>query len=152
SVHRFAPLYQNAWLREFGAKLGLAHPEEKDRELAERLLTIMARQKADFTRVFHGLSDSAARDEFTEPAAFDEWATSWRSCQPDPDLMAKANPARIPRNHRIEQVIAAAVAGDRVPFETLCDAVTHPRETRSEWDDFALPPKPDETVRQTFCG
>ncbi|RJE83784.1 protein adenylyltransferase SelO [Paracoccus onubensis] len=152
SVHRFAPLYQDAWLREFGAKLGLADPEEKDRELAERLLTIMARQKADFTRVFHGLSDNSARDEFTEPAAFDEWVSGWRSCRPDPDLMARANPARIPRNHRIEQAIAAAVASDRAPFETLCDAVTHPRETRSEWDAFALPPKPDEAVRQTFCG
>lgn len=152
SVHRFAPLYQDAWTREFGAKLGLTDPTEKDRQLAENLLIIMAKQKADFTRVFHGLSDDSAHDEFTEPKAFEEWAADWRARDPDPDIMARANPARIPRNHRIEQAISTAVAGDFTRFETLLDAVTHPQEARSEWDSLASPPNPDETVRQTFCG
>ena len=151
SVHGFAPLYQAAWLRRFGEKLGLgaAAPVQ---DLAERLLGLMARQRADFTRVFAGLSSGAARDEFTDRDAFDAWAAEWRGHDPDLAPMVRANPLRIPRNHRIEEVIAAAVAGDMAPFRRLFAAVTHPREARAEWDDLAAAPLPDEAVRQTFCG
>ncbi|MDB6179816.1 protein adenylyltransferase SelO [Paracoccus fistulariae] len=151
SVHHFAPLYQAAWLRRFGEKLGLAG-SDRILPMSEALLTLMAQQDADFTRVFAGLSDGSARDEFRDPAAFDSWATDWRALNPDPELLAHANPVRIPRNHRIEEIIASAVAGDLAPFNRLFAAVTHPREALAEWDDLAQPPKPDEVVRQTFCG
>ena len=120
--------------------------------MAEKLLTIMAQQRADFTRVFAGLADDSARAEFAEPAAFDAWRTDWQAHRPDPDLLQHANPRRIPRNHRIEAAIGAAVAGDLAPFRRLFDAVTHPREARAPWDDLSDAPRPDEIVRQTFCG
>lgn len=120
--------------------------------MSEALLTLMAQEDADFTRVFAGLSDGRARDEFRDPAAFDSWAKEWQALNPDPELLAHANPVRIPRNHRIEEIIASAVAGDLAPFNRLFAAVTHPREALAEWDDLAQPPKPDEVVRQTFCG
>ncbi|TRW96203.1 YdiU family protein [Paracoccus sp. M683] len=151
SVHAFPALYQAAWLRRFGEKLGIdAHPE--DRQLIERLLTLMAQQGADFTRVFAGLSDGSARTEFADPAGFDAWTRDWQAREPDSEMMAHANPRRIPRNHRIEQAIAAGVSGDLAPFGQLLDAVTHPREDRGEWRDLALGPLPDEIVRRTFCG
>lgn len=152
SVHRFAPLYQTAWLRRFGEKLGLSDAGENIQPLIERLLTIMARQRADFTRVFRGLADGSARDEFPDPAQFDEWVEDWRSFCPDDNVMAKANPLRIPRNHRVEEAIESAVANDLTPFERLLDAVIHPHEDRPEWSDLASPPRPEEIVRQTFCG
>ncbi|MBU3030217.1 protein adenylyltransferase SelO [Paracoccus marinaquae] len=151
SVHTFAPLYQAAWLRRFGEKLGLTG-RAPVQALAEGLLTLMARQRADFTRVFAGLADGHARDEFTDPTAFDLWARDWQAHGPDQALMAHANPRRIPRNHRVEAAIAAAVAGDTGPFEHLLAAVTHPREARPAWDDLAVPPAPDEVVTRTFCG
>ena len=151
SVHSFAPLYQAAWLRRFGEKLGLtARPDVQ--ELVESLLTIMAQQEADFTRVFAGLATNTARNEFADPVRFDEWAAKWQKLQPDPALMAHANPLRIPRNHRIEQIIASAVAGDMAPFQRLFAAITHPHEDRAEWNALSLPPKSDEVVHQTFCG
>lgn len=152
SVHRFAPLYQAAWLRRFGEKLGLSDAGENIQPLIERLLTVMARQRADFTRVFRGLADGSAREEFADPTQFDEWTEDWQSFCPDDGVMAKANPLRIPRNHRIEEAIASAVANDLTPFERLFDAVTHPHEDRPEWSDLATPPRPEEIVRQTFCG
>ncbi|MRX51839.1 YdiU family protein [Paracoccus sp. S-4012] len=153
SVHRFPEAYEAAWLERFAAKLGIADPREQDRALAERLLVVMAGGEADFTRTFAGLADGTARDEFRDPARFDAWAAEWRRRgQPDAALMAAANPRRIPRNHRIEAVIDAAREGDRAPFHALFDAVTHPREDRAEWDDFARAPAPQERVRATFCG
>ena len=151
SVHAFPALYQAAWLRRFGEKLGLdARPEDK--ALIERLLTLMAVQKADFTRVFAGLADGCGRGEFADPGAFDEWAVDWRARQPDAELMAHANPRRIPRNHRIEETISAAVDGDMSLFQQLLAALTHPRDDRAEWDDLASKPLPTEIVHRTFCG
>ena len=150
AVHGFAPLYQAAWRRRFGAKLGIDGAAHQS--LIERLLTLMATERADFTRVFAGLSDGTARDEFTDRAGFDAWSRDWQALSPDQAVMARANPRRIPRNHRIEQAIASAVAGDMAPFERLFQAVTHPRDLHADWADLALPPAPAEAVRQTFCG
>ena len=151
SVHNFAPLYQAAWLHRFGEKLGLSD-QAKVQLLAEGLLTIMAQQDADFTRVFAGLADGKARDEFTDPSNFDEWAAEWRNQKPDDELMAHANPVRIPRNHQIEDIIASAVAGDLAPFNRMFDAVTHPRQQKPEWDTLSRAPKSEQIVRHTFCG
>ncbi|WP_299847568.1 protein adenylyltransferase SelO [uncultured Paracoccus sp.] len=151
SVHAFPALYQAAWLRRFGEKLGISATPD-DRQLIERLLTLMAEQGADFTRVFAGLSDGSARDEFTDRASFDAWAKDWQARGPDAQIMAHANPRRVPRNHRIEQAITAAVSGDLEPFQRLFDAVTHPREDREAWRDLAVAPEPDELVQRTFCG
>jgi uncharacterized protein YdiU (UPF0061 family) len=151
SVHSFAPLFQAAWKRRFGEKLGLTEAADVQ-PLAERLLTMMAQQRADFTRVFAGLSDGTARDEFIDRDAFDAWASDWQALGPDPELMRHANPLRIPRNHRVEEAIAAAVADDLGPFRRLFDAVTHPREGRADWDDLANAPREEQVVRQTFCG
>lgn len=150
SVHRFAPLYQAAWLRRFGLKLGIDGAAHQ--ALIERLLTLMAQQRADFTRVFHGLCDGTARAEFADPAGFDAWAEEWRALSPDLRIMARANPVRIPRNHRIEQAIQAALTGDMGPFTRLSKALVRPFEARAEWADLSLPPLPAEIVHHTFCG
>jgi uncharacterized protein YdiU (UPF0061 family) len=63
--------------------------------------------------------------------------------------MARANPQVIPRNHRIEAVIAAAVAGDLAPFHAMLAAVTQPFAVDP---DFARPPTAQQVVRATFCG
>ncbi|MDO5703983.1 MAG: YdiU family protein [Paracoccus sp. (in: a-proteobacteria)] len=151
SVHRFPVLYQAEWLARFGDKLGLVATPE-DRPLIEDLLRLMATERADFTRVFAGLADGEARDEFTDRAAFDDWARRWQARGPDAARMKAANPCRIPRNHRIEQAIVAAVGGDRAPFDRLAEALIHPFEDRAEWNDLARAPLPDEVVPRTFCG
>ncbi|TGN42429.1 YdiU family protein [Paracoccus liaowanqingii] len=150
SVHRFAPLYQAAWLRRFGAKLGIEGAPNQ--ALIERLLGLMATQRADFTRVFAGLSDGTARDEFLDRDAFDAWARDWQVLSPDRAAMAQANPRRIPRNHRVEEAIVAAVAGDMAPFERLFAAVTHPCDLREDWAALAHAPTTGQAVLQTFCG
>lgn len=148
-VHDFAPLYEAAFLRHFGAKLGL-RPE--DDTIIQRLLAIMGDQGADFTRVFAGLTDGRAEAEFTDPAPFQEWLRDWQAEGPDQALMLRSNPRRIPRNHQVEAVIRAARTGDYAPFHLFLDALTHPYEDQSAWDDFAAAPSEDERVQRTFCG
>jgi uncharacterized protein YdiU (UPF0061 family) len=62
------------------------------------------------------------------PGAYDIWAARWRSRlavdRREPNARAKAmravNPAFIPRNHRVEQALDAAIdSGDFSPFADL---------------------------------
>ncbi|MGA0615167.1 protein adenylyltransferase SelO [Paracoccus sp. KR1-242] len=156
-VHSFPELYQREWLRRFGAKLGIASTRPDDRELVERLLNLMAAERADFTTTFAALGDGTARDQFVDRAAFDAWAADWQAriapLSDAPEVMARANPRRIPRNHRIEQAIAAARdEGDFTLFHRLDAALRDPFADRPEWDDLSRPPEPDEIVQRTFCG
>ena len=151
AVHAFPQIYQAAWARRFAAKVGL-QPSATAIELVNRLLDLMAAGQADFTRTFAGLADGSARDEFLDRAGFDAWAADWRAEGPDTALMATANPVRIPRNHRIEEAIQAAVTGDLAPFQRLDAALTHPFEVRPEWDDLSRAPVQSERVLRTFCG
>ncbi len=66
--------------------------------------------------------------------------------------MRGVNPAFIPRNHRVEQMIASAVAGDYAPFERLMTALASPFDNSEEFADLRRPPAEEEVVQATFCG
>ncbi len=155
SVHRFPPLYQAAWLRQFRAKLGLRTEEEGDAELIQGLLEAMEDGGADFTNVFAALGAGGAREWFTDPTRYDAWAPAYTARLAaqggaDAAAMARANPQVIPRNHQVEAAIAAGTKGDFAPFEALLAVVTAPWDTPPA--RYAQPPAPEEEVRQTFCG
>jgi len=156
SIQGFAEIYQAAWIAKFGAKIGLEAATEADRPLIEALLTRMAVERADFTRVFRGLAEGSARDEFLAPGAFDSWAPDWqaRLQQQAPGAearMAAVNPAIIPRNHRVEEAIVAATAGDFAPFHALHAALARPFEAGKD-DPYRAAPWPEQRVQRTFCG
>ena len=144
------------WRDLFGRKIGLKSASSEDEGLITELLRIMAEGRADFTNTFRALSDGKARDQFLDPKAFDKWESGWRKRLEDEEaaiaLMRAANPVYIPRNHRIEQMIQAAVAGDYGPFERLITVLASPFETRDDAKDLTYPPEPSEVVQQTFCG
>ena len=127
ALDRFPALFRDAWLTVFRAKLGLQTEEDGDYELILALLDAMANGKADFTNTFRSIGAPNARDAFSDPELYGAWENSWRKrldaeCAVPYDRvnsMHAANPALIPRNHRIEQAIQAAVAGDLCPFENL---------------------------------
>ncbi len=155
-VHAMPDLIEAERQTLFAAKIGIANPEAGDVALVDALLDLMAKAGADFTNTFRGLIDGTARDAFADRAAFDTWAERWRARlarERDPDLvMRAANPAVIPRNHRIEQMIEAAVAGDYAPFERLLTVLSDPYTDHPEADDLRRPPAPSEVVPATFCG
>jgi len=150
-------------------KLGLFTEREDDMALAQGLLNLMAENRADFTLAFRRLSDAAAgpqadepvRSLFIDPTAFDRWAAGWRArlTQEPQDgdsrraAMRAVNPAFIPRNHRVEAVIEAAVERqDFAPFDELLAVLSKPYEDQPEFALYAEPPEPHERVVQTFCG
>lgn len=148
AVNRFGDLFQAEWREVFAAKLGIADYTEADDGLVQDLLTLMAQDQADFTNVFATLAEDA-RDQFLDRAAFDAWQVRWsarRTAEP-------VNPAIIPRNHQVEAMITAAVAGDYAPFEALLAAVTDPFAPLTEATrPFAKAPTEEEQVTRTFCG
>ncbi len=158
--------FEHAYLKVFRAKLGLLESETDDAGLIAGFLGAMAKTGTDFTNGFRALcdavdgSDERVRAEFSDPAAFDAWAADWRARLARERLspakraarMRGANPAIIPRNHRVEAALEAAVEGDFAPFERLLEALAHPWEERPEYAAFTHPPQPHEVVRQTFCG
>ncbi|MDP3418603.1 YdiU family protein [Falsiroseomonas sp.] len=155
----FAPIFQAAWLDVFRAKLGLARVEEDDATLIQDLLSRMAANQADFTLTFRALATdpASARALFADPAAFDGWAESWRARRalgalPD-SAMRLASPAFIPRNHLVEEAIAAATTRDDFgPFETLLEVLSRPFEDQPDHARYAMPARPEERVLATFCG
>lgn len=153
SVNHLPVLYEAAWLKAFGAKLGLAQAIPEDSALITDFLQLLADQGLDFTNSFASLSSENPRDHFTDRDAFDAWASAWRMRKPDQAVMTRANPQIIPRNHQIEAMIQSAVAGDDAPFHALLAAVTNPfAPLDPERKPFAMPPTPIEVVTQTFCG
>ncbi len=153
-VHAMPEQLQSAWLHRFGAKIGLEHAMEDDQPLIEDLLALMQADGADFTNVFAALGTATARDQFTDRDAFDAWEQR-RQDRIGPDamqIMARANPHIIPRNHRIEDMIAAAQGGDMALFERLMSALSSPHDVPSDFDDLRRPPTKDEIVPATFCG
>ncbi|MBM7066727.1 YdiU family protein [Actibacterium sp. 188UL27-1] len=156
-IHTIPDTFQAAWLALFRAKIGLTTSQSGDMQLLADLMTAMAQNQADFTNTFRALSGDKARDAFTDPAAFDTWETNWRArlaSEPDglAERLTKANPAFIPRNHRIEQAIQAALTGDLAPAQRLIDTLTRPFEDQPDAADLRRPPTDEEAVRQTFCG
>jgi len=155
TVHGMQQAHEAAWLKVFGAKLGIADPTEEDRALVSGLLALMAMDGADFTSTFANLNAPNARDQFIDRDAFDLWAKRWHARKSDDaaTIMAASNPQIIPRNHRVEEVIVAGRNGDYAPFHALLRAVTNPYAPLTEATaPFARAPGKGEEVTRTFCG
>jgi uncharacterized protein YdiU (UPF0061 family) len=153
-VHAMPAQLEAVWLKSFGAKIGIADTTPADQALIEDLLHLMEKDGSDFTNTFAALGSETARDQFTDSDAFDAWEAAWIARiahEADPKaIMAAANPAIIPRNHRIEEMIQAAVAGDFAPFEQMNTALATPFEVTNE--ELQRAPSATEIVPATFCG
>jgi len=170
ALGRFNGLLQDRLISGFRQKLGLWTEAPDDVDLVKALLETMHRGTADFTLVFRRLSDDvtavpqsgqAARELFADPAEFDGWQSRWRERLAQEALptderqraMLRVNPLFIPRNHRVEAVIEAAVEeGDLAPFEELLVVLAKPFEAQPGKERYAMPPAAHERVMATFCG
>ena len=74
----------------------------------------------------------------------------WREQSPDPDAMDRVNPVYIPRNHLVEEALAAR--GDLEPFHRLVEAVSRPFDERPGLERYASPAPESFGPYQTFCG
>ena len=163
----FAKAFPKRWISGMRTKLGLQTEAEGDEQLVQDLLALMQRSEVDYTLTFRRLCDAASdnaepfRGMFIDLTAADEWFESWRnraaqesrSGQERADAMRAVNPAVIPRNHRIEEVIAAAVEdNDFAPFHEMIKATARPFEELPEFSVYMQAPMNHERVFRTFCG
>ncbi|MEN9417479.1 MAG: hypothetical protein RI988_1099 [Pseudomonadota bacterium] len=94
------------------------------------------------------------------PAAVVDWLAGWRArrtqvARPLPATsMRQASPWLIPRNHRVEEALAAATEADDLgPFEAMLEALRQPFDERPAADAYAQPAAPEVTAcYRTFCG
>ena len=145
-------------------KIGIEDPDAEDRSLGQSLLEIMAAEEADFTLTFRHLAGVLDGNEevffacFTDPTAASPWLDQWQERMKSEDRktaikrMRDCNPVFIPRNHRIEEVIAAGYEGDFAPFHRLHEVLQDPFSEQADNAEFENAPTPGEVVCATFCG
>jgi len=161
-LNRFPDSYLGRWLAMMGRKLGLATWTPDDRPIVDGLLAWMAETRSDWTGTFLSLeADGPGGRLFGGGQARPDWYRAWQErVEGQPGgrtaahaLMARANPARIPRNHLVEEALEAAVQGDLTPFLAAVDRLARPydRNPGSPVTDDRVPEGFDAGYR-TFCG
>ncbi|MFK7999629.1 MAG: YdiU family protein [Polyangiales bacterium] len=162
ALNGFRGRFTEAFMARFRDKLGLGVSEDSD-ALINDTLTLLGEEEVDFTLFFRELSRAAAGDDVAlerlnalvgNTERLDVWMKRWRELA-DPDAattMKRSNPAFIPRNHRVEEALAAANDGDFEPFELLMKVLARPFDEQPEHAEFERAPAAEEVVTATFCG
>ena len=168
AIGAFPAQFERCYIDGLRRKLGLTGAEDDDKVLSADLLDLMRHQQADYTLTFRklaeavepGIGEAGFAACFGQPDSTSEWLARWRtrlarqsrSTMEAAQAMRLANPAFIPRNHRIEQAIAAALEGDLSKFHEMVDVLARPFDDQLERARLAEPPLSSELVLQTFCG
>jgi uncharacterized protein YdiU (UPF0061 family) len=158
ALHAFPESFHRHWSAGMHAKLGLSDAGDVTAALIDDFLTLLHEQAADYTSAFRALSRSLRGDAV--PAAFDAWADRWRGqlAHQSADAgeiaaaMDRVNPLYIPRNHRVEEALAAATAGDLDPLRRLVDVLAEPFRERPGLEAYATPAPAGAAPYRTFCG
>jgi uncharacterized protein YdiU (UPF0061 family) len=159
SLDGFRRQYVDAFTTGMSKKLGL--PDIADGQTApliSELLDQLEQSRVDHTSFYRVLGRAARGDVepvrglFVDLVRFDGWLARWRALAPDADIMDRVNPVYIPRNHLVEEALAAATAGDLDPLYGLLAAITHPYDERSDRQRYAEPAPDDFGSYRTFCG
>lgn len=163
-VARFDTSFREQWVDVFRAKLGLAPtvPAATVEQTANMALALLAKHRTDFPRFWRALTPAARGDRsgvlhlFSPPVRplVEDWMEGWTALGPDPTLLDAANPAIVPRNHVVEEVLGAAVEGDLKPFHELVELVRNPFDARDTPLARKLAAIPPDTAAPfvTYCG
>lgn len=157
----FESLYQNHWLAGMRAKLGLFDERPDDKLLILDLLELMQQYEADYTNTFRCLTIDKRDGLFLFSAPdYQYWYERWQvrlkkqsqSTDESKALMKSHNPAVIPRNHRVEEALNAALEGDLSKMHQLLNALDNPYAYAPEQEEFSQLPPPEFCHYKTFCG
>ena len=161
-ISKFSVQYENLWFLGMKKKLGLFSNEEQDQSLIEQLLKMMEKFKADYTNTFRSLTlNTIENTALFESPEFKEWYKLWQSRlerqeeskENAYEMMKNNNPSIIPRNHRVEEALEAAVTnGDYSIMEKLLEALANPYAYSTDQEDYCAPPAPTNRPYRTFCG
>lgn len=161
-LYKYETYYYFNWLNGMRRKLGLHNEEDQDSGLVDELLQLMKKHRADFTNSFRALT--LGQSEETAMAcdqAFTKWYEKWQERLKRQDasedevqqMMKHANPSIIPRNHRVEEALEAAVEeGDYSVVEQLLRVLADPYAYTAEQEEYTTLPDPSAQPYRTYCG
>lgn len=162
AISEFENIYKSNWLSGMRSKLGIFNEEDGDEELIENLLNMMHKYSADYTNTFSSLTlDNKDGIAMFSTSEFSKWDELWQerlTRQPETkesikQLMQSSNPYIIPRNHRVEEALDAAVKNDDYGvMDRLLDALSKPFAYSKDQDEYSTLPEPSNRPYRTFCG
>ncbi|KAF6616208.1 YdiU family protein [Paenibacillus sp. EKM102P] len=162
AISDFANMFRHHWLTGMRAKLGIFNEELEDESLIEDLLKIMQKHRADYTNTFRALTLNKLEDaDLFSTADFTQWNKQWQarldrqqeSEASSHQLMRSSNPAIIPRNHRVEEALEAAVEReDYSVMENLLEVLSDPYAYSTEQEVYSTLPEEPTCPYRTFCG
>ena len=159
AVGRFGERFRRHWIAGMRRKLGLFNEEPEDEALAGSLLEWMRTTKADFTNTFAELETLGATKADGE---FVAWQARWRArLERQPQTAEEVGrlrqahcPAVIPRNHRVEEALVEAEAGEVRVMERLLEVLAAPYDYERAWatPEYRTPAPEGGEGYRTFCG
>lgn len=159
TLNQFPTMFEHHLLAGMRRKLGLTSAQPDDATLIRSLLDLLQEHAADYTNTFRQLC--AVADGGEPLSGYEAWTERWRKRLEQENyaprdaatLMRSNNPAVIPRNHRVEAALNAAVQrSDFSLLETFLTVLSSPFDLKVEHAEYAHPPALHERVQQTFCG
>ncbi|MBU8906043.1 protein adenylyltransferase SelO [Desertibacillus haloalkaliphilus] len=161
-ISNFSEMFRNYWMEGMRAKLGLFEADDQDESIIEGLLSMMKKHQADFTNTFRALTMENYEDlTFSSTDDFKKWYELWQtrrsrqgeSHEDSQQLMRKHNPVVIPRNHRVEEALDAAVEnGDYSVMKRLLAVLSSPFAYTEDQEEYCTPPEPSDRPYRTYCG
>ena len=158
-IDNFQNIYEIKWLNMMRDKLGLFGEDKNDLELINNLLNWMKTNQADYTNTFCYLMNiGSIKNEIYKDKNFINWFKNWEkrilingsSKENSLELMKKNNPIVIPRNHKVEEALAAANNDNLKPMNDLLSILNKPYSAQSNIESFQSPS--NDQNYQTFCG
>lgn len=148
-IHGFSDTFEKAYEKAYSQKIGYSACKESSK-MIQSLLKMMAEQRADYTQTFRALGEGKVDEHIGDHPDFKQWYENW-SKEAKTKELCQVNPAIIPRNHLIEEMISKAITGDMELFYSLNHALNAPFENPQN-PRLGMPPEINEEVTATFCG
>ena len=158
---KFTGLAISNIISEMCSKIGIFEPDSNDESLLNDLLDMMKKYKEDYTNTFLALtfkdfpkSGMFVTDEFSiwYKKYQDRIKSQGKSKEEIFNLMKNSNPAVIPRNHRVEEALAAAENGDFSVMNNLLKALANPFEHSDFQKEYSKPAPKSQCDYKTYCG
>ena len=162
AISKFNDLYDEKYISGMRKKLGLFTEGEEDEALINDLLNLMNKYEADYTNTFRNLT-LGRKDNIImfETEEFKKWNNRWKERLSKENkseeevirLMKSVNPSIIPRNHRVEEAIEAAVKNNNYTvINNLLNVLASPYDYTEDKEEYSNLPKPTNVPYRTFCG
>ncbi|VYT71038.1 YdiU family protein [Clostridium tertium] len=162
AILEFNDIYKEKYISGMRLKLGLFNKEKEDEDLIYELLNLMQKYKSDYTNTFRNLTlNKLTEVEIFEKDDFKSWHKKWndrldreeKSKEEIAKLMKSVNPSVIPRNHRVEEALEAAVKNDDYSvLKNLLEVLSKPYDYTEIQEEYTNLPKPTKIPYRTFCG